>query len=63
MNSSNATEALRLYRSLLRYSKQLKFTDVKYFKNRIRKEFEQNRSLELEADIKTSIEVSSFILL
>lgn len=62
MNAANASEALKLYRSLLRYSKQLKFTDVKYFKQRIRKEFEKNRSLESGEDIKTSIEVSSLIL-
>lgn len=59
MNATTGNEVLKLYRSLLRYSRTLKFTDPKYFKERIRNEFQQNKSLESEADIKFNIEVSS----
>ncbi|XP_011300475.1 uncharacterized protein [Fopius arisanus] len=38
-------EALKLYKDLLRYSQQLKFTDQKYFVHRVRTDFLKNRPL------------------
>lgn len=51
--------AVQLYRDLLRYSKQLKFTDKTFFKNRIRSEFERNRNLESITDIEFNIKVNN----
>lgn len=50
--------AVQLYRDLLRYGKQLKFTNKTFFKNRIRSEFEKNRNLESETDIDFNIKVN-----
>ena len=43
--------ALSLYRQLLRYGRNLRFTDKDYFATRIRDEFEKCRHLNNEADI------------
>lgn len=58
MNTS-AREVLQLYRNLLRYSRELKFTDKNYFKKRVRQEFEQNKELDSATDIEFNIKVSS----
>lgn len=42
---------LKLYKDLLRYGEQLKFTDKKYYQYRIKKEFKQNKTLTEKADI------------
>lgn len=36
---------LRLYRDLLRYGENLKYTDKDYFRYRIRKGFKENKSI------------------
>lgn len=58
MNASTSRQALQLYRQLIRYSRELKFTDQGYFRQRIRKEFRQNKNLESAADIEFNIKVS-----
>lgn len=55
--SSQSRQAIQLYRKLMRYSKELKFTDQEYFRQRIRQEFRQNKSLESAADIEFNIKV------
>ena len=40
---------LTLYRLILRYGKELKFTDQQYFATRIRQEFERTRNFDLPA--------------
>lgn len=45
MEVPNANQILRLYRQLLKYGKNLQFTDKDYFQKRIRHEFKQNKSL------------------
>lgn len=58
MSAPLTKPAVQLYRDLLRYGKQLKFTNKAFFKDRIRSEFEKNRSLEAETDIEFNIEVN-----
>lgn len=58
MSASVVKPAVQLYRDLLRYGKQLKFTDQSYFKYRIRSEFEKNRNLESGTDIEFNIKVN-----
>ncbi|XP_076375217.1 mitochondrial ribosome and complex I assembly factor AltMIEF1 [Megalopta genalis] len=36
---------LKLYRDLLRYGVNLKYTDKQYFRHRIRKSFKENKQL------------------
>lgn len=59
MNASTSRQVLQLYRNLMRYSKELKFTDQEYFRRRVRKEFRLNKSLETKADIEFNIKVIS----
>ncbi|XP_046831968.1 MIEF1 upstream open reading frame protein [Vespa crabro] len=42
---------LKLYKDLLRYGEQLRFTDKKYYRQKIREEFKQNKYLTEVADI------------
>lgn len=49
--SVSRAEVLKLYKNLMLYSKSLRFTDVKYYKNRISTEFKQNKSLSKPEDI------------
>ncbi|KAL2751577.1 mitochondrial translation release factor in rescue isoform X2, partial [Vespula maculifrons] len=42
---------LKLYKDLLRYGEQLRFTDKKYYRQKIREEFRQNKTLTEAADI------------
>lgn len=58
MSSPSAREILQLYRNLLRYGKQLKHTDRKYFQKRVREEFNQNKDLTHETDIQFNFKVS-----
>lgn len=57
MNAATSREVLQLYRKLLRYSQELKFTDQSYFRRRVRKEFRLNKDLQSESDIEFSIKV------
>ncbi|XP_011500761.1 PREDICTED: uncharacterized protein LOC105364526 [Ceratosolen solmsi marchali] len=54
-------EILELYKKLLRYGANLKFTDKKYYIHRIRKDFLDNRNLtdkkEIEFHYKKGLEV------
>lgn len=58
MSASTSREVLQLYRKLLRYGKELKFTDQNYFRRRVRKEFKLNIELQSEADIRFNIKVN-----
>lgn len=57
MNAPTSRQVVQLYRKLIRYSHELKFTDQEYFRQRVRKEFRQNKSLESAADIEFNIKV------
>lgn len=57
MSTPTAREVLRLYRNLLRYGEQLKFTDVKYYTGRIRTEFSKNKTLKSAEDIEFNFKV------
>lgn len=59
MNAPTSRQVLQLYRNLMRYSKELKFTDQKYFQKRVRKEFKLNKDLTSEADIEFNIKVNN----
>lgn len=63
MNASTSRQVLQLYRNLMRYSKELKFTDQNYFRRRVRKEFNRNKNLQSEADIEFYIKVILYHLL
>lgn len=56
-------EILKLYKDLLRYGQQLKFTDREYFQRRIKKEFKQNKEVTDETDINFKFEVSQYIFI
>lgn len=45
------SKVLKLYKDLLRYGENLKYTDKLYFRYRIRKNFKQNRHLIDQAEI------------
>ena len=51
------TVILRLYRDLLRYTEQLKYTDKSYYRSYIRNQFEKNRELESEQAIELAFKV------
>lgn len=57
MSAPTSAEVLRLYRNLLRYGKQLKFTDHNYYTGRIRSEFAQNKTLTSAEDIEFQFKV------
>uniref|UniRef100_A0A6M2DSF1 Putative lyr motif-containing protein 5 n=1 Tax=Xenopsylla cheopis TaxID=163159 RepID=A0A6M2DSF1_XENCH len=44
MSTPSPAQVLRLYKNLLRYGKNLQYTDKEYFCNRIRKEFRNNKT-------------------
>lgn len=52
-----SNNVLKLYRDLLRYAKELTFTDKTYYCQRIRAEFKKNKSLEDETQINFAFEV------
>ncbi|KDR08761.1 hypothetical protein L798_01572 [Zootermopsis nevadensis] len=51
MSIPTGRQILRLYRDLLRYGRQLQFTDKNYFARRIREEFKQAKNTEKVEDI------------
>ncbi|XP_055677016.1 MIEF1 upstream open reading frame protein [Lutzomyia longipalpis] len=55
-------QVLNLYRQLLRYGERLKLTDKEYFKQRIRKEFQQNRDLTSPEDILFNFKKGEIVL-
>ena len=59
--STRQREILRLYRDLLRYSEQLKYTDVNFYLNRIKNEFEKNKMIDDEQEILRQIAVRKSI--
>jgi hypothetical protein len=54
--------SLSLYRSLLRYSRQLQFTDRSYFLRRVRTEFDANRNIADAAKIRHEQDKGTIIL-
>ncbi|XP_014228106.1 MIEF1 upstream open reading frame protein [Trichogramma pretiosum] len=44
-------ELLGLYKNLMRYSQNLKYTDKKYFVHRVRKAFLNNRTLTEQTEV------------
>ncbi|XP_055324369.1 MIEF1 upstream open reading frame protein [Sitodiplosis mosellana] len=62
MNAATSREVLQLYRKLLRYGQELKFTDQTYFRKRIRKEFRLNKDLQSSADIEFNIKKGEALL-
>ncbi|KAJ9590437.1 hypothetical protein L9F63_016524 [Diploptera punctata] len=63
LNTPTPRQVLRLYRDLLRYGKQLQFTDKGYFCQRIRKEFKQAKSIENKEDINFYFEKMAILIL
>lgn len=63
MNAATSREVLQLYRKLLRYSQELKFTDQNYFKKRVRKEFKLNKDLQSAADIDFNFKVLFYLVI
>jgi len=64
MTIPTGRQVLQLYRDLLRYGRQLQFTDKDYFARRIKREFKQAKNIDNAEDIKfyyqVSREMSSF---
>ncbi|KAL1138125.1 hypothetical protein AAG570_009817 [Ranatra chinensis] len=58
MTCSSPREVIGLYRRLLRYSRQLKYTSKGYFVNRIQTEFRKNQAIESKEEIKFLFEVN-----
>ena len=53
-------EILRLYKNILRYGQNLKYTDKNYFQSRIRANFRENKALSDKKSIQFQIEVISY---
>lgn len=49
-------QVLQLYKNLLRYGQNLKYTDTLFFQSRIREIFRRNQNLTDEAGIKFQVE-------
>lgn len=58
MTQQTAKHILRLYKDLLRYGQQLKYTDQHYFINWIQREFRENKVLGSPEKILFSIQVN-----
>ncbi|OWR51689.1 hypothetical protein KGM_212169 [Danaus plexippus plexippus] len=58
--STSRTDILKLYKNLILYSKTLRFTDVNYFKRRIRSEFKKNKTLNNSEDISYAIKAKLY---
>jgi len=54
--STRHREVLRLYHDLIRYSERLKFTDVNFYLNRIKNEFNKSKTLDDENEIVRQID-------
>lgn len=61
MSTPTGRQVLQLYRELLRYGRQLQFTDKGYFANRVRKEFKQAKDIEKAEDINFYFQVSHVV--
>jgi hypothetical protein len=61
MSIPTRRQVLQLYRDLLRYGRQLQFTDRNYFSRRIRHEFKQAKNVEKAEDIDFYFQVSHVI--
>jgi hypothetical protein len=61
MSTPTGRQVRQLYRDLLRYGRQLQFTDKDYFANRIRKEFKQAKDIEKAEDIIFYFQVSCVV--
>lgn len=55
--SLNKSVILRLYRDLIKYGQQLKYTDKAYYKEYIRNQFVKYRDLKEEKDIERAFKV------
>ena len=56
-----SSSAVSLYRSLLRYGKQLKYTDRDFFMKKVRSKFEESKSMDSE-DVSRLINLGHKIL-
>jgi hypothetical protein len=56
--SIQRSQVLRLYKDLLRYSRQLVYSDPHYVARRVKQQFEANRSLQDAKDIEFFYQVS-----
>ncbi|KAL3270117.1 hypothetical protein HHI36_009176 [Cryptolaemus montrouzieri] len=61
--SVTSSQVLKLYKDLLRYGQQLKYTEKSYFNKRIRNEFRKNQNLEDTAEINLNYERGLTILI
>lgn len=53
---------LRLYKDLLRYGENLKYTDKAYFRYRIRKSFKENRNIIDQQKIELQLQKGRILL-
>lgn len=63
LRADMSNQVLKLYRDLLRYGRTLRFTDKKYFKIRLRKEFKNNQGLTDKGAIDFHFQVSETLLM
>lgn len=63
MNTPKPSQVLRLYKELLRYGQDLKYTDKPYFYRRIKQEFRKNKSLSENEEILFNFEVCIDLIL
>lgn len=54
-------EVLRLYKNLIIYSKNLKFTDSTYFRKKVITEFRRNKTLTASEDISYAYKVREVV--
>ncbi|XP_076244103.1 mitochondrial ribosome and complex I assembly factor AltMIEF1-like [Calliopsis andreniformis] len=53
---------LKLYKDLLRYGQNLKYTDQNYFQRRIRNSFKENKSLTNQTEIEFQLQKGQKLL-
>lgn len=58
MSAPTSIQVKRLFKDLLRYGQELKYTDKFYFYNRIKKEFKTNKSCTNPEEILFNFEAS-----
>lgn len=58
MNTPKTSQILRLYKDILRYGQELKYTDKHYFYTRIKSEFKKNKALLNAEEISYNYEVT-----
>ena len=54
---------LELYKSLMRYSEKLQYTDKNFYQNRVRQEFNKNRTLNSQSDVEYFYNVCLYLFL